>query len=673
MTMSHTRSSSVRSGAPAVDLARYRNLGRRGTTIARSFRLNDADVEDVVQDALVRMLKVPADGEGSPRRYESYFDSTVRHLCIDLLRKRGRETEMPEPDDLPTQTRSERHEQRMLVRQVLAEMPASARSILVKSHIEGRTLSEISGELGISSNACSAMLYRARRTFRDRYVRSHVLPTADEQCAAVRALMVDTALSPDSEHEVTVRNHRNQCEDCEAQFAFLLTARSAAASALLPGALAAATAGGAFAFLGLGRGGAAGKTGPKSGGSTSMGTVGIAAAAVVVVAGVGAFALTNRTPEPGLGSTAASQLDGSSTATDAPVPPAPLPTPSTLPTVEPISLPTPALTIPITTPPTIPAQPSPRVRTTPRTTPAVVAEPAPQPTTPPVVAEPTPVPTTPPTQVPTQQPTAPQPTVEPTSPATEKPTDPPTEEPTEEPTAPPVFADGEIVTSGNEGTVAAGDPFDVTVKAGTETLENVVVTVTRSATMPPAGRKALASVTTDGAAPGNETTSFNLGTIAKGTSGTPATVPGSVTTPGGVLAVTVEADNRATYTTTYSIATPQITLDGSAFSGAITGSITNVADGTPMTVWVRHPGGAPCGYYHRAGAAIDPIEVGTNGTFAIPVPEDADEDHGVYLEITVTGPNGGTFTAVSLGEFVLNPASTVDPTETPTPVETATP
>ncbi|GMA30097.1 RNA polymerase sigma factor [Litorihabitans aurantiacus] len=238
--------------APAVDLDRYRTLRRRGTAIARSFRLAEADVEDVVQDALVRMLRVPTDGDGAPRRYESYFDSTVRHLCIDLLRKRGRETELPEPDEMPGQSRSERHEQRILVRQVLAAMPASARSILVKSHIEGRSLSEISGELGISSNACSAMLYRARRAFRDRYVRSHVLPTDDERCAAVRALMVDTALSTSSEHEVVVRNHRRSCEDCESQYAFLLTARSAAASALAPGALAALTAGGFLAFLGIG-------------------------------------------------------------------------------------------------------------------------------------------------------------------------------------------------------------------------------------------------------------------------------------------------------------------------------------------------------------------------------------------------------------------------------------
>ncbi|WP_146197175.1 sigma-70 family RNA polymerase sigma factor [Serinibacter arcticus] len=397
MTMSHTRTSSVRSDAPAVDLDRYRNLRRRGTTIARSFRLNEADVEDVVQDALVRMLRVSAEGEGSPRRYESYFDSTVRHLCIDLLRKRGRETELPEPEDLPEQTRSEKHEQRMLVRQVLAELPASARSILVKSHIEGRTLSEISGELGISSNACSAMLYRARRTFRDRYVRSHVLPTADERCAAVRALMVDTTLSPDSEHEVTVRNHRRQCDDCESQYAFLLSARSAAASALLPGALAAATSGGAFAFLGLGKGGSS-----SSSGGVGAGAVGVAAAVVAVAVAAGAFTLVNRTgvgPDGGAVALTTTAPGTGAGSTSPPVPPAaPTTAPSDLPTSEPVEVDVPVTAAPVTTtrtparpaaPAALPFRPATASATPP---PAATTPPeAEAPVTPPVAPTPPPV------------------------------------------------------------------------------------------------------------------------------------------------------------------------------------------------------------------------------------------------------------------------------------------
>lgn len=287
-----TQSSGDSAESPgAVDLDRYRSLRRRGLTIARSYRLAAADTEDVVQEALVRMMRVPTEGDGAPRRYEAYFDSTVRHLCIDVIRQHGRERELPDPEALPEQTRSERNEQRMLVREVLAGMSPSARSILVKNHIEGRSVTEIASALGVTANACSAMLYRARRNFRERFLRAHLLPTANERCAAMRALMVDAALGTDADYAAAVDEHRRTCEDCDSQYAFLLAARSAAAAALLPGALAAATAsGGILAFLH-----------PRAAGRGQGRNLAVAAAATVAVGlvVVGGWALVTALQDDG--------------------------------------------------------------------------------------------------------------------------------------------------------------------------------------------------------------------------------------------------------------------------------------------------------------------------------------------------------------------------------------
>ena len=165
MTMMHTRRSSAPSGASgraefaqAVDLDNFRRLRRRGATITRSFRLRPADGEDVVQEALIRMMRASESADETPKRFDAYFDSTVRHLCIDFLRTNGRETELPEPEQLPVASKAERQDQRILVHQVLSEMPASSRSILVKSHIEGRSLSEIASELGISLDLSSGQV-----------------------------------------------------------------------------------------------------------------------------------------------------------------------------------------------------------------------------------------------------------------------------------------------------------------------------------------------------------------------------------------------------------------------------------------------------------------------------------------------------------------------------------
>jgi RNA polymerase sigma factor (sigma-70 family) len=585
MTTSHASTSSVASSAPAVDLARYRTLRRRGTTIARSFRLNEADAEDVVQDALVRMLRVPSEGEGAPRRYESYFDSTVRHLCIDLLRRRGRETEMPEPDDLPGQTRSERHEQRMLVREVLAGMPTSARSILVKSHIEGRTLSEISGELGISANACSAMLYRARRAFRDRYVRSHVLPTADEQCAAVRALMVDTTLSASSEHEVTVRNHRRTCEDCESQYAFLLSARTAAAVALAPGALAAATSGGLLGLVGLG-GGRAARAG--SSGGSGVGTVG--AVAVIAVASVVAVVASAITLTQGGGDLDASAgadrstSDAAADPTDSAVPPAssPSPAPSDLPSVEPDDAVVPF--VPVSPSPTVatPGQ-RPSVLSTPRPSAPAVA-PAPDGSSDVQQQESTRQ---------TSEPAAPTAPVDPSPTGSGEPVDP---EPTDEPTgSEPTEFDGDVTGA---ATSTAGDDYPVLVTARDRTLDGVAVTVERIGSLPesdgsdetattpvPASaRSAVPQVVAPTALActlADLADGCLLGTLQPGTTGT-ATVPGALLAETGEYAVTVAATGRLPHTLTLLVSEPPevpepaVVLDAGPFATSVTGTLTGV-------------------------------------------------------------------------------------------------
>ena len=537
MTMMHTRRSSVPSSDPgasgraefaqAVDLDNFRRLRRRGATITRSYRLRPADGEDVVQEALIRMMRASESADETPKRFDSYFDSTVRHLCIDFLRTNGRETELPEPEQLPVASKAERQDQRILVHQVLSEMPASSRSILVKSHIEGRSLSEIAGELGISSNACSAMLYRARRTFRDRYVRSHVLPTDDEQCAAIRALMVDSALAVGSEYEIVVANHRRECDDCESQYAFLLTARSAAASALLPGGLAAATAGGFLGFIGLGSMRSSG-----SGGSGAV--VGAVAAVAVVAVGATAFAITSARQ----GSTASVNPTPSNSAgagnAAPPVATLPSPTGSTTSadndgaaiTIDPAD-------VPMYFPPVVTAPSTPVVRATPRAS-APTVVPTPQATTP------APAPTTP----------APE--------ASSPPPPPPTPTPTPSPTVtpePPAPVDFQVPGR----TLAASEQVSIDITAGTSDVKDLVVTFVGpdgSTFNPVFLRSATGGATADCTTEDNRAT-FTLPVLA---AGQPLTVKAgylkTVDDAAAVVNVTVTAADRASSTQKLHVAGP---------------------------------------------------------------------------------------------------------------------
>lgn len=481
MTMMHTRRSSAPSGASgraefaqAVDLDNFRRLRRRGATITRSFRLRPADGEDVVQEALIRMMRASESADETPKRFDAYFDSTVRHLCIDFLRTNGRETELPEPEQLPVASKAERQDQRILVHQVLSEMPASSRSILVKSHIEGRSLSEIASELGISSNACSAMLYRARRTFRDRYVRSHVLPTDDEQCAAIRALMVDSTLAVGSEYEMVVADHRRECDDCESQYAFLLSARSAAASALLPGGLAAATAGGFLGFLGLGS--------MRSSGSGSSGVaIGAVAAVAVVAVGATAFAINSaRQISPSVANPTPSNSAGAgNSAPPVATLPAPIPAPANSSDTSSAAITMDPADIPAYYPPIVPAVQTPVVRapatTAPTPSPSVPAVvPSPEASTPaPEASDPVPDPTTP-APAPEVTTPAPAPSTPAPAPSTPAPSASPSASPSPspQPTKPPVKVPVDVDVP---SALSASESIYVEVNSSTEPLSNIRV------------------------------------------------------------------------------------------------------------------------------------------------------------------------------------------------------
>lgn len=550
MAVEHVRSAEPAPQIAAVDLARYRELRRRGHTITRSYRIGAADAEDVVQEAFVRMMRVPADGTGSPRRYEAYFDSTVRHLCIDHMRSRGRETELPAPEDLP-QTRSERTEQRILVREVLAAMPPSARSVLVKNHLEGRSVTEISQDLGISANACSAMLYRARRAFRERYLSSHLLPTRNDDCAAVRALMVAAALEPGGEVAAEVAAHRRECEDCESQYAFLLSARSAAASALLPGALAAMTAGGGLlALLAPAKGGAgagsAGSAGAGAGGVAAS-TVAIAAGTVLVVAAVSAVAISGLRPD----SAPTTAVPPSPVSTSAPPAGDDAAAPATAgETAEPAAAHASETAVPppATAPPSAAPTPPPTRAVSPAPAGALTA-----PVSPPAPVTPAPVTPAPVTPAPVQ-------------PAPVEP------EPEPEPVEPPTVAPGSALTADQlvlVTTPTAGDPAEITIVGGTEGLTAPVLTLTLAdptpgttpalaphAVAPPGGDTALqVSATTGTCTATGAAVTCALAPIDPEASATvQAVIPGSAA--GSSLVLTLSDGQRTPVTTSTVVQAP---------------------------------------------------------------------------------------------------------------------
>ncbi len=229
-----------------VGSERYEQGRRLAVAVARRYGISALDAEDIYQDAILRVLRYVTDG-GEPDNLGAFTTTVVRNLCIDRVRRAGREDPVEEPGDFTApidpkldaaQANSE------LVRQTLSRLNDQSRHVLVKAHVEGYKPAEIAQHLGLTPNAASAMLYRARKTFRRYYVRAHLTPAVDPECSRVRLAMaaVEAGEKVDAQALVDIDEHKPKCPECAEQHAILLAAGSTASGLAIPGTVAMAGA-----------------------------------------------------------------------------------------------------------------------------------------------------------------------------------------------------------------------------------------------------------------------------------------------------------------------------------------------------------------------------------------------------------------------------------------------
>ena len=132
--------------------------------LARSLRPEDPDIEDLVQDVMVRLLrnlKVLRD----PERLRAYLGRIVRNMAYDRIRHR-KKTESIEGDvPVASDPSAElvREDQVKKVRQALAKLSSLDREIVVLRHWAGKSYQEIAKQLGVTLSVVQTRLFRARK------------------------------------------------------------------------------------------------------------------------------------------------------------------------------------------------------------------------------------------------------------------------------------------------------------------------------------------------------------------------------------------------------------------------------------------------------------------------------------------------------------------------------
>ena len=138
--------------------------------IARRMLKDDAEAEDVAQEALLRLWRNAAALELGAGGVRPWLRRVASNLCIDRVRSRRNTTAV---DQVPEQAEPASQVRHLVERELgarvdaaLKALPERQRLAITLFHYEGMSQIEVGGVLGISDEAVELLLARARRTLK---------------------------------------------------------------------------------------------------------------------------------------------------------------------------------------------------------------------------------------------------------------------------------------------------------------------------------------------------------------------------------------------------------------------------------------------------------------------------------------------------------------------------
>ncbi len=157
------------------DAGAFRSLVNRHLSgvlaVARRMLRDDAEAEDVAQEALLRLWRSAEALEVGPQGLRPWLRRVVSNLCVDRMRSGRRLTvveEVPDRAEPATQlSELEALDVSQRVDAALKELPDRQRMALTLFHYEGLSQVEVGRIMGISDEAVESLLARARRHLKE--------------------------------------------------------------------------------------------------------------------------------------------------------------------------------------------------------------------------------------------------------------------------------------------------------------------------------------------------------------------------------------------------------------------------------------------------------------------------------------------------------------------------
>jgi RNA polymerase sigma-70 factor (ECF subfamily) len=156
------------------DAAAFRSLVDRHLSgalgVARRMLRDEAEAEDVAQEALLRLWRSAEGLEVGPQGVRPWLRRVVSNLCVDRMRAGRRLSVVEEVPDCPEPATQLAHvvaqDVSLRVDAALKDLPDRQRMALTLFHYEGLSQIEVGRIMGISDEAVESLLARARRSLK---------------------------------------------------------------------------------------------------------------------------------------------------------------------------------------------------------------------------------------------------------------------------------------------------------------------------------------------------------------------------------------------------------------------------------------------------------------------------------------------------------------------------
>lgn len=198
----------------------FAELWRRhyGLALGYAKKLNASIADDAVSDVLMRVYEALRAGKGPQTAFRSYLLLSVRNWIY----AHSLEPPMDElPDErhlvaIETVPQIEGAESSAVLQYALAQLPPRWREVLILSEIQGKTRADIGNQLGIESNAVSALLCRARAGMRRSWVAAHFAGASlSAECSNVVEAFGDFRWGkPTKSQRKWFERHIMECQNC---------------------------------------------------------------------------------------------------------------------------------------------------------------------------------------------------------------------------------------------------------------------------------------------------------------------------------------------------------------------------------------------------------------------------------------------------------------------------